>query len=193
MRYLVTLTFRLDVPSRGKKVCTFGFYATTSRSVCLILPVVYMQRARNGMKRCESTCIQLVCKFFVGIRTGTFHDLKGIPRLLQVVLCPSCIHSPIHCLDYNVRNVWIDIECKFEFKSNALMQCTVKLDSHGRLNGRMHTQQNQWLWSDRKLSMWMQWSVSIRGLATLQLAKKRARVTKIQQWWHQQRSGRLSD
>lgn len=36
------------------------------------------------------------------------------------------------CLNYNVQNVRIDIECKFEYKSNALMPCTVKLSLDNR-------------------------------------------------------------
>ena len=34
-----------------------------------------------------------------------------------------------------------NIKCKFEIRSNLLMQCTVKLHSHGRRNGKLGTQQ----------------------------------------------------
>lgn len=36
-----------------------------------------------------------------------------------------------------------NIKCKFEFRSNLLIQYTVKLRSHGRRNGKLGTQQKK--------------------------------------------------
>ena len=53
--------------------------------------------------------------------------------MLQFLLSNSCCSC--YYLNYNVQNVRTDTECKFEFKLNVLMQCTVKFGSHGQPNG----------------------------------------------------------
>ena len=116
---------------KGEKVGAFGFNSAASGSTALISPVVYMWTARNRMKAAETLASSW---------SGIFYS-NGIPQLLHVLICPRCIQSLIHCLKYNVQNVWIDIKCKFEFKLNVLIRCAIKLGSNGWPNDRVDTQQ----------------------------------------------------
>ena len=59
---------------------------------------------------------------------------KTILKILQLSVNQLSELKRTKCWNTNIK-------CKFEFRSNLLMQCTVKLRSHGRRNGKLGTQQ----------------------------------------------------
>ena len=59
---------------------------------------------------------------FAAIRVGTFFNLKKVPQLLYLLLCPRYIHSPKGILLYDWQRLWV----KFIIISDTLLPNFIK-------------------------------------------------------------------
>ena len=107
LMHSVVPTFGLDIPSRVKSVCFWIWHdyiwINCSHTTCC-MHLGNKKWNEVLQKHLHSVSLEL----FAAIRMGTFVNLIKISRLLLVLLCPRCIHSPKIILLFDWQHLWVN-------------------------------------------------------------------------------------